>query len=365
MYLSQVGRSIQCISCCAALAVGACTEAQLPISGPPEHSAAALSTVEDSAAPAGRSSHKPSAGPPDTVSQQHGPMGVSEASGASRLYPQFAGRKDELVRAREALVQYAEKTGRSNSVVLSLEVLDAMLAPSESAYRQRMLRLPVTISRHQARDQLGREGTVTEYWVNGRKSGSRFDLGVHESPSSAEQSAIGSQEGGPSAHSPDFAGTPEAECSYTNQDGTWAGECATQQDIDDGWVQLAAISSDLGTMQTTNTNDVYYCQTVLNSCWETEAAPALDVGYSFGGPSAYAGDGVGPCAPGNEDCTNKAVAATGAAVAAVVRVSLAGAALSWAGVSAVALAGTTGLALGSLAIFGIYAYQLYSCVYAT
>lgn len=353
----------RCAIWCVTLALCACGDAQLPMSAPP---AAVALTSQAAVAAEGAPARQPA--PTKSEKEQLPPRRIEESitdtdrTGGSRLYHALVARRDELSQAREKLAQYGSTSDRSRSVSLSLRVLDAMSAPSEAVYRQRMNELPVTIHRNAERDQLGRDGLVTEYWVKGKKWGSRFEPTTPEWKGPSETSSI---DGGPSATSLELARSEYEPCTYTNEDGTWAGECATQQDIDDGWTQLAALDSDLGSVQSDQAADVEYCRTVLNSCWETEAAPALEPDYSFDGPSGYGGSGTGPCAPVRSDCTSQAVAATSAGVTAVVRMSLAGAALSAAGVSVVALAATTGLAAGSLSIFGYFAYQLYVCVYAT
>lgn len=289
-----------------------------------------------------------------TPSTKFEPPASLQVSLSSHLYAGVAEKKAELAKARNTLVQFATHSKRGLAGVQhSLQVLDALAAPTESEFRRRMDELPIKVRRQQGKDESGREGTVVEIWIDGVKFRSIFTPGTRESLGQAtEEHANWSAVGGPNID------LMPSETRMTDD------EPATQQEIDDGLALLAALESESPSISAAADDDLRYCQTVLNSCWDTEDAQPLETGYSFGGPSAIPNPVYGPCA-GATDC-GQLVAPVAQAYTVVAGMVVAAAFLFSAPVvTGVAIAAWAFPALTAYIGFADAAYKLHHCIYAT
>ncbi len=237
-------------------------------------------------------------------------------SAASSVRPNAvrAEMSEGAAKTRAELMAYGSKSRHGMaSVALSLQVLDAVESSSDVEFHERLARLPITISRAAAQDERGRPGIQTEYRVRGILKRARFNLAMSQSKPSSDENGQGA-EGAPADGSVGSwelssgarsIGARLTDCEYTDDNNVyWSGECATQQEIDDAAIVYFATESDANGVQADVGTDLEYCHTVLNSCWESDnLAPTLDVGYSFGGPSA-----AQACAP-TADCTGEAILA--------------------------------------------------------
>jgi hypothetical protein len=217
-----------------------------------------------------------------------------------------AAALSQLRELRAFLEAYGKRSERGKSSVANLlKVLDALEATTDAEYHQKLLELPVIIRRSGAVDADGRPGTRTEYLHKGVVRGTVFKVDAIDPTSGMSQAAESPQEG-PSgsdglAAFPPFAGSYDVAtttCTYTDEDNiTWTGECATQQEMDEAWAVALSLEEDVyGVQAETNGFSYEYCQSYPTDCWDQEAALSGMRRTSFGGPRLTFEDILlGPC----------------------------------------------------------------------
>jgi len=177
---------------------------------------------------------------------------------------------------RALLQRYAKGSRRGQaSVAMTLQILHAFEASSAGEYHRRISEVPVLVAKSADRDALGREGVRTDYLLNGVLKASRF-------------AALDAGDGTPAAdvleRFPDETDeAPVAEITATGILATgfhgrswgvpceyegWVDECATQQEIDDGYVVAIALDAEASAIESEITAEVNaYCAVVPDDCW--------------------------------------------------------------------------------------------------
>lgn len=169
-----------------------------------------------------------------------------------RAAPSDAGRGfapmslETLESIRNTLQRYAAISKRGNaSVALSLQVIDALSAPSQAEYRRRMKLIPVKIN-SLTKTEDG-TGTVVNYTVRGvtktrviespKRVGKANENTIFASDTRLELVAARSN--------PVRLGAPW-DCEYTDDENNyWSGTCATQQELDDAAATAVALQDDV------------------------------------------------------------------------------------------------------------------------
>jgi hypothetical protein len=134
-----------------------------------------------------------------------------------------------------------------------LIVLDALGAPTREEYHKRIAQLPVVIKVTPTPT-----GTRRDYLVNGKLKESVFFgkdpvTSGDDSPSTGagtDDPGFAEARSGPNAEEPNsMSFTLRDECGYTDDYGTWSGDCAAQEDIDDLYATMASLSDEVDGVQ--------------------------------------------------------------------------------------------------------------------
>lgn len=149
---------------------------------------------------------------------------------------------DSLQATRARFTRYGALSKRGMaSVTMSLQVLDALVAPSLAESRSRLRSLPITVLRRTP--TADGQQVVVEYRINGRQKSRTFGA-----------SLVGSANGSGAMWAANthvrmqgkwLVLAPSATCTYTDPDNVvWSGTCATQQEIDDATLQMIALQEE-------------------------------------------------------------------------------------------------------------------------
>ncbi len=192
-------------------------------------------------------------------------------------------RKSTLDSARTALRKYAKLApGSAADVALSLQILDILDAPSTQEFHRRVQLLPVSLTKEIVVDERGNRIRRTRVAVRGVEAAQiARPMVTRDSERESSDPARSAEVGGPSA-SDEVIGSWSAgsvvDCSYADDFGSWSGDCATEQDVDDLVSTLASVGVAASGIQ----NDIDgSCSTRPNDCWYDQ-----DLGSGIGGPSA-------------------------------------------------------------------------------
>lgn len=161
--------------------------------------------------------------------------------------------RDTLLALRQAFVAYGERSKRGiESVALSLGVIDALLASTETEFRRRIQQIPIRIVTRPAAGGGERSGATLEYYVRGKRKTRNLEaLGRDLSARVTEvipEGVLGAAMVEGVEDGAEYAAVTVTEthyCEYTDPDGVfWSGTCATQQQIDEAWVISIALQED-------------------------------------------------------------------------------------------------------------------------
>ncbi len=124
---------------------------------------------------------------------------------------------------------------------MSLQVIDALVAPSLAESRSRLRRLPITVLRRTPTADGQR--VVVEYRIKGHQKSRTF--GASLVGSANESGATWAVNTLVRTQGKWLALASSTTCTYTDPDNVvWSGTCATQQEIDDAALQMIALQEE-------------------------------------------------------------------------------------------------------------------------
>jgi hypothetical protein len=147
---------------------------------------------------------------------------------------------DSIARLKDAFRRYTQVSGRDHtSFAMTLQVLDALSAPTKEEFHRRIANVPVTISVSPVIGEDGRTRLRKDYFLEGSLRASYF---IDTVSAPIHQLAEGQLPTGPSDGAMSAGWPSQVNCYYTDPWGTiWTDECATQQEIDDGVAALIVL----------------------------------------------------------------------------------------------------------------------------
>ena len=170
---------------------------------------------------------------------------VSPAIGTSGISTPAALSRESLAALRETFLRYGRRSKRGVAgVSMTLQVLDALSAPTATEYHQRIRALPIRIVRKTLSDNGSQ--MVVEFLVRGTLKSRVFPVLSTAGKTGSPSDDITLDTDGLSGPNVTEQHTV-VECEYTDAENVYfSGPCATQQEVDDGYATMIALQEEVG-----------------------------------------------------------------------------------------------------------------------
>ena len=153
---------------------------------------------------------------------------------------------DLLSNARANMVKLSRIKGENwQGLSMSIQILDALRAPSDEGYRAAMDEIPITVTRTKTQDDMGRDGLRLVFALRDTIKASVFLLGGDAASFASSEPSPEEQNEFPESAAVELR-TPETPidwCEITDPENMYYGEegdCATTQELEDATISVIA-----------------------------------------------------------------------------------------------------------------------------